>query len=174
MRSVVFTLCVLTAGCGSQTLESGTSPSAVSLTPTSLPAQRSAELPFKGTLAGTTSAIVTPPTLEIDLVGSGQSAQLGQFTTRSAHFGTLGVPVSTGTWDFTAANGDELFTTITSTAEPTGAQAIVTSIATIVGGTGRFAGATGTFTVRILEVHNEATATGEFSGSFEGHINLRK
>jgi hypothetical protein len=174
MRSIVFTLCVLAAGCGSQALESRTSPSDVPLRSTPTQAQHGADLLFKGTVAGTTSAIVTPPSLEIDLVGGGEATLVGRFTTRSAHFGTLGVLSSTGTWDFTAANGDELFATHTTTVEPGPAGGSGTSIATIVGGTGRFAGATGTFTVRFLDVHDEATATGEFSGSFEGHINLSK
>jgi hypothetical protein len=181
MRSIVLTVCVMAAGCSSRALESSTAPSAVSVAgtsaevaPASTQASRGAELPFSGTLAGTTSAIVTPPTLEIDLLGVGQATQLGRFTTRSAHFGVLGVPASTGTWDFTAANGDELFTTVTTTVEPGPAGGIGTSIATIVGGTGRFAGATGTFVVVFLDVHDEATATGQFSGTFEGHITLSK
>jgi hypothetical protein len=182
MRPILIGLCLLAAACSSQRLDSPTSPTSTGVgSPASTglglaqtPAQSGAELPFKGTIAGTTSAVVTPPTIEIDSVGGGVATHLGRFTARSANFGLLGVLASTGTWDFTAANGDELFTTISSTVEPLGpASGVVTSIATIVRGTGRFARATGTFTVRFTEVHDEVTATGEFSGSFEGHINLK-
>ena len=68
-----------------------------------------------------------------------------------------------------AANGDMLFTTIVAQGTPDpdtpGVQRIV-EIHTITGGTGRFAGAQGSFTViRLVE-----GATGVTSGSFEGTI----
>jgi hypothetical protein len=52
----------------------------------------------------------------------------------------------TGTGTTVAANGDELFATISGTGTVT-STAAVTTLNTITGGTGRFAGATGTFTV---------------------------
>jgi hypothetical protein len=42
------------------------------------------------------------------------------------------------------------------------------------GESGRFAAATGTFTLRFIDSHDEATATGKFSGSFEGRIDLNR
>jgi hypothetical protein len=70
--------------------------------------------------------------------------------------------------DFIAANGDSLFTAVTGQASPTenpDALAIVETH-TITGGTGRFAGATGSFTVeRLLN-----TVTDISSGSFGGTI----
>jgi hypothetical protein len=47
---------------------------------------------------------------------------------------------------FTAANGDQFFTTFTGTGTLTGLNAVVTGVATITGGTGRFADASGTLT----------------------------
>ena len=57
--------------------------------------------------------------------------------------------VSTGAATFTAANGDTLTTTVVGRATPTtpGVLSIVEDY-TITGGTGRFAGATGTFTLQ--------------------------
>lgn len=52
----------------------------------------------------------------------------------------------TGTGTTVASNGDELFTTFSGTATVT-STAAATTVNTITGGTGRFAGATGTFTV---------------------------
>lgn len=52
----------------------------------------------------------------------------------------------TGTGTTVAANGDELFATFSGTATVT-SSAAATTVNTITGGTGRFAGATGTFIV---------------------------
>lgn len=52
-----------------------------------------------------------------------------------------------GSETFTAANGDQFFTTFTGTGTLDGAlNAVVTGVATITGGTGRFADASGTLT----------------------------
>jgi hypothetical protein len=72
---------------------------------------------------------------------------------------------STGTFEFIAANGDELFTDIVG--EGSGAPiAHITECNTITGGTGRFAGATGNFTIhRVVDL-----STGLTSGAFGGTI----
>jgi hypothetical protein len=84
--------------------------------------------------------------------------------------------VSTGTFNLTAANGDQLFTTTTGGEDefiPPNVSR-VTLVATIVGGTGRFDAATGTVTLHQIGVIDFATATSSGSGSFEGHISLNK
>jgi hypothetical protein len=71
---------------------------------------------------------------------------------------------------FVAADGDSLFSTDSGQATPTADPGIlsITEMATITGGTGRFEGATGSFTgERLLN-----TATGVSSGSFTGTITL--
>src|SRR5262249_36631642 len=81
-------------------------------------------------------------------------------------FGTV-PPTGAGTYTFVAANGDTL------TADVTGASApvepgvvLITEHAVITGGTGRLAGATGSFTVeRLIDL-----VTHETVGSFEGTI----
>jgi hypothetical protein len=72
---------------------------------------------------------------------------------------------STGAATFTAANGDTLTSTVVGQATPTGATAVsIVEVYTIIGGTGRFAGATGTFTL-----HSTVDdATGVSSGTFSG------
>ena len=47
----------------------------------------------------------------------------------------------------------------------------VKTVATITGGTGRFADAAGTFTA-LLRASHDASDEGEFSGSFSGHLSL--
>jgi hypothetical protein len=74
--------------------------------------------------------------------------------------------------DFIAANGDSLSTTVTGQASPTeNADALfIVETFTITGGTGRFADATGSFTLeRLLN-----TVTNVSSGSFDGIIVFSK
>jgi hypothetical protein len=79
---------------------------------------------------------------------------------------------STGTFNFTAANGDQLFTTTAGGQDAFTPPNVshVTLVATIVGGTGRFAGATGTFTMQQTSIIDFATGTSSGSGSFDGTI----
>jgi hypothetical protein len=72
----------------------------------------------------------------------------------------------TGSAQLTASNGDSIYTTIAGSSEPSGTPGVnkITEINTITGGTGRFAGAVGSFTVERLV----SLATGFTSGSFHG------
>ena len=99
------------------------------------------------------------------------ATQLGRFT------GTVAAEVnpdasSTGTFNFTAANGDQLSGTFVGqgvSIPPN--QARITEVATIENGTGRFAGATGTFTMVSLHTIDFAAGTATGTGTFEGQIN---
>lgn len=76
-----------------------------------------------------------------------------------------------GSAHLTAANGDSIFTEIRGQAEPTETPGInsIEEINTITGGTGQFAGATGSFTVeRLVNL-----TTGFTSGSLSGKITVR-
>ena len=80
----------------------------------------------------------------------------------------LGTLIGVGTATFVAANTDSLFTSFTGHATPTPDPNIfmLQEVATITGGTGRFVGATGSFTLeRVINL-----ATGISSGSFTGTI----
>ncbi|MEO8075347.1 MAG: hypothetical protein ABI818_03395 [Acidobacteriota bacterium] len=75
---------------------------------------------------------------------------------------------ATGSSQFIAANGDRLYATIQGQGEPTDTPNLnrIVEINTIAGGTGRFAGAKGTFTVeRLVDL-----GTGLTGGSFHGTI----
>ena len=87
-------------------------------------------------------------TLTICGTAEGTATHLGRFTAVSVDTVNIATE-SAGTLDFTAANGDRLFTTTAGKEEAFTPPNIsrVRQVATIVGGTGRFAGATGTFTV---------------------------
>ena len=75
-----------------------------------------------------------------------------------------------------AANGDSLLTVATAEATPPDENGLITIVETHTitpsGGTGRFAGASGTFTQRRLVQVNTDGAINDTFGSFEGTIIL--
>ena len=188
MRQLIFGVCVLTAACSGSIPDSPTAPtSATGATAPTVPASqtsalRGTELPFHGTFTGTSVSCLfdgtcPPGTLIITGRKSGEATHLGRFTAITVAqltFPPTGDP-ATGTWDFTAANGDRLSATAVFTQDrfipPNVAH--VTVAATISGGTGRFAAATGTFTVRVVSTLNFDHTSSE-SGTFDGHINLNR
>ena len=102
------------------------------------------------------------------LEGEGIASHLGRFTTVGNITLNLATASGTGTVSYTAANGDVLNGTSIGQAVITAGIATVTETVTIIGGTGRFAGATGTFTV----VRRVVAATGSSSGTIDGTITL--
>jgi len=119
---------------------------------------------------------VTPPILHLSEAGEGTATYLGHFTATSATIVDLRTSAGEGTFDFTASNGDLLRTTTaggeTSFTPPNISH--VTLTATIVGGTGRFADATGTLTLTFDQTIDQATSTASTAGTIEGRINLNK
>jgi hypothetical protein len=137
------------------------------------------QVPFKGSLAGveTTTSVDPgfPPVAHILGEWTGNANHLGRYTLENPHTVNLVTRDATGTFTFTAANGDTVTADVTGHAEivsgtpPTAVLSIVEH-AIIIGGTGRFEGATGTFTVeRVLDqaIPPGVTTT---TGSFEGTI----
>jgi hypothetical protein len=172
MRLVALSICLLAAAC-SQQPGSPISPTSASPVAATQPAAiHATSLPFQGDISGTTRGVFTPPaTLEIILNGEGNATHLGRFTSEEHAIGTFPNPVATGTWVFTAANGDRLFATTESTSTPVGPGVDdVKTVATITGGTGRFVDASGAFTALVRASHEGDQ--GEFSGSFSGHLSL--
>jgi hypothetical protein len=112
-----------------------------------------------------------PPTIIfVDGSGTGTATNLGAFAASWLVTVTIAQnpqdpSPSTGTSEFNAANGDRLFTDIVG--EGIGAPvAQITECNVITGGTGRFAGAAGAFTMhRVVDL-----TTGATSGSFVGTL----
>ena len=181
MRSFILALCLSAAACSGGGLESPVSPTSAATAPTMPAATAGHELPFRGTFTLTTrGSFNCPPTcpptiLTIEGIQNGTATNLGRFTAVSVDVVNIATTEATGTLDFTAANGDQLRTTTVSHEEAFTPPNIstVSGIATIVGGTGRFAGATGSFTYRYTGVIDFANGTSSGAGSYEGHINLR-
>ncbi len=108
------------------------------------------ETPFKGSLEGVTT--ITPI----------------EFTVVRPEIVNLSTSTSIGSFAFTAANGDTLTTDFIGQASPTATPGVLKFVETaaITGGTGRFAGATGSFIV----TGSFDFATNLTTGSFEGTI----
>ena len=165
MRYLVLGFCFVAAACGDTSFKSSTAPSSSISDAASTNASGGSELPFSGTLQATET---------VDgglhrLSGTGQATHLGRFTLQS-EFTVTPPPVSTasGTATWTAANGDEIFTTVTGQAVVTFPTAAIVETHTITSGTGRFAEASGTLVVR----RSLNLVTLVSSGSIAGTVDL--
>jgi hypothetical protein len=134
------------------------------------PAAAEKKVPFKGKLeAVVTITPIDPQFIFVRKNGTGNATQLGWFTVDIPHLVDVTAGTGIGTYAFTAANGDTLTADFTGLATPTVPTSSVVSIvetAVITGGTGRFAGATGSFIV----TGSFDFATNLSTGSFEGTI----
>jgi hypothetical protein len=149
---------------GSLSLESAASGAGSRGTSASLSAAQS--VPFKGNVEGTQrSTPLQPPLAFVEGSATGNATHLGRFTVEFPHTVNFATRTGEGTFTFTAANGDTLTADFTGQAQP-GPIVSIVEHAIITGGTGRFAGATGSFTVQ----RQFDPATGTTKGSFEGTI----
>jgi hypothetical protein len=123
------------------------------------------QVPFKGSLEGTVTRSDPPPPIHVNVDAVGTATHLGRFSLEIPHLVTP--PFGHGFYHFAAANGDTLdaeFHGVSMMVAP--GVLYIEETATITGGTGRFAGATGGFTCeRLYDI-----AAGTTIGSFEGTI----
>jgi hypothetical protein len=142
-----------------------------------LPAAAQQQVPFKGTFQG--SDTVNPPTLTQTIMGTG--TLVGQFSSTTVL--TLTASGGTGSAQWIAANGDIIDTTVVGSgvhvdmapcqvvgAEPGDTYNKVTQIHTITGGTGRFAGVQGSFTLTLYHDVVARDGTHGTCGSYSGTI----
>jgi hypothetical protein len=110
-----------------------------------------------------------PPLLEVNVEATGNATELGRFALEIPHLVDPTSRLALGTYVFTAANGDTLIAHFAGQAMPTEVPGILHIVETAViadEGTGRFAGASGSFvTERWFDM-----ATGATVGAFEGVI----
>ena len=142
------------------------------------PALAGQALPFKGSMEGlhVSRTPLDPPRFFDVFEATGQATHLGQFELvieTVVDFGTR-PPTGEGTVTLTAANGDTLVADITGFSALVEPGLVLITEHAIVDpdrSTGRFAGATGTFTIERLA--DAATGvTGVTAGTFEGTIFL--
>jgi hypothetical protein len=126
------------------------------------------EVTFKGRLAGTVAVTpLAPPLASVLIEATGHATHLGTFTLEVPHLVNQATRIGQGSYVFTASNGDMLtadFTGLATLVEP----GVLTTheTAVITGGTGRFAGASGSF----IADRTFYLATGETVGSFDGSV----
>jgi hypothetical protein len=172
--SAVLVVAVLCAGCSQSALPTGPT-SAVSgpaALGASVPGANAAAaghgdqvVPFKGRLEGTvTVSPLTPPFALVTIVAIGTATELGRFTLVVPHTVNFATATGVGTFTFTSANGDTLAADFTGQADVSAPVFSIVEHATITGGTGRFAGATGSFTAHRLYDPVAGTTTGSIDG----------
>jgi hypothetical protein len=131
-------------------------------------AEPASPTPFKGKLEGDVASIPDPPLLHVNVEASGNATHLGRFTLEIPHVVYLTSRLAAGSYAFTAANGDTLSADFAGQAAPTAIPGVLLIVETAVikGGTGRFAGASGSF---VCERRYD-TLSGTTVGSFDGII----
>jgi hypothetical protein len=166
MRYVVIGFCVFAAACARAAPTGPTSSlSQIGGGVATTEARGGAELPFKGTYEGLETVGTVPSHHHLDATGN--ATHLGRFIVTADW--TLAQPAGFGTSTWTAANGDELSTSFTRLAVVMPPTITFTETHTITSGDGRFADASGTFTVvqtRGLSMPYNNSAT------IDGTINL--
>jgi hypothetical protein len=101
----------------------------------------------------------------LDREGTGTATYLGRYTEHVTMVINLPTLSSTGAATFTAANGDTLFATVAGQATRTSPTTLsIVEVYTITGGTGRFADATGAFTLESTLDQTTGVSTGTLSG----------
>ena len=139
--------------------------------PAALGKANGTDRPSSGKSSSTTTVDLATGTGSV--VGSGQLSHIGSFTfTNDITSFTLTGPDTfslTLTAIIVAANGDEIYTTATGTGTltPTGSE--TTLVSTIIGGTGRFADASGTITSKITSVTVSVVGTTVTNQDIEIH-----
>lgn len=143
-----------------------------------LPAAAQTQVPFKGAFSGNDT--FTPPTHTQSITGIG--TLVGQFSSTTVL--TLTASGGAGSAHWIAANGDSIDTTVVGSpehvpmspcqvvgAQPEDSYVKVTEIHTITGGTGRFAGVQGSFTLTLYhDVVPRSDGTHGTCGSYSGTI----
>ena len=171
MRYLLLAISVVSAGC-SQLPTSPTAPGGTAMAEEATQARGGTDLPFRGSFQGTEVDQVVPPNLLVNGTADGTATHLGRYTATFTVVVDLATSSSVGSIVLVAANGDELAGRFTGqgTATAPNVAHIIENV-TITGGTGRFAGASGSFTIdRTLD-----QLTGLSSGSLtEGSISLGK
>jgi hypothetical protein len=131
------------------------------------PAAAGEQVRFAGTFDGQSVQTPAPPFVHDEITSAGQASQIGQFTMVISATVDPVARTGFGTLTFVAANGDTLTATTTGVSTPTSTPGVLHIVeqATITGGTGRFAGASGSFTIDRLFDRTTGAVTGTFEGS---------
>ena len=170
-ESIVFAVSVMAVACGGDVAGEPLAPTSEALSR----AGGRVSLPFRGTITTADRGEIVVPNVVIRGTAEGTATHLGRYTATFVAVAPLEGNTGAGEYRFTAANGDQFVATFAGTATPDGSgNLIFTEVLTIVGGTGRFASATGTFTMIKTILLDEQAGSSTGTGSFEGRIELNK
>ena len=129
---------------------------------------RSGGVPFKGSLDGRYGLPTGEfPLIHESIVATGQATHLGRYTLEIEETVNLLQATAIGTFTFTAANGDTVYGNYTGHAQ-LGPVVTIFEDATVRGGTGRFEGATGSFSIERTFDPVNRTTKGLFDGTISG------
>jgi hypothetical protein len=128
-----------------------------------------AETPFKGRVNAVETGVTMFPIRSIIREGGGNATYLGKYTEHITMQINLMAMHSTGAATFTAANGDTLTASVEGQATLTTTPGVLSIVEdyTVTGGTGRFADATGTFTLESTVTQATGVSSGTFSGAID-------
>jgi hypothetical protein len=128
-----------------------------------------AETPFKGTVDAVETGVTIFPIRSVTREGGGTATYLGKYTEQVTAQINVVTRHLTGAATFTAANGDTLTATVEGQATLTTTPGVlsIVEVYTITGGTGRFAGATGSFTLESTVIQATGVSSGTFSGAID-------
>jgi hypothetical protein len=127
-----------------------------------------AETPFKGRVNAVETGTVVFPTRFVNREGTGNATHLGTYTQHVTMVINIPTLSSMGAAVFTAANGDTLLATVAGQATRTSPTTLsIVEVYTITGGTGRFADATGAFTLESTLDQTTGVSSGTFSGAID-------
>jgi hypothetical protein len=135
------------------------------------PGAAKTKIRFNGFLQGAEIDTPVGTTLTVDGSATGLATDLGEFTMTYDVTVNLVTGRGIGSAQFTAANGDTITTTLLGQGEPTDTPGInsIVEINTVTGGTGQFAGASGTIIVeRLVDLPSGFT-----SGAVRGKVTTR-
>lgn len=138
---------------------------AVLLLGQSLLAVAEVSVPFAGRFRGGETSQAVFPLLYVDGEVAGNASHLGRFKLDYDLVVDLTTISSSGTAELIAANGDSLFAEVLGQATVVGPEEVsIVEEYTIIDGTGRFEGATGSFTLRRHLLQTTGRTEGEFAG----------
>jgi len=129
-----------------------------------------ANRPFKGSFDGTQTVTPgTPPFATVQMQGEGTGSHVGRFEIALPHTVNFATATATGICTIIAADGSRIIASFSGQAQ-LGPIVSIVEQATITSGTGRFANASGTFTIH----RTFDQASGRTTGEFEGTLALSK
>jgi hypothetical protein len=129
-----------------------------------------ASTPFRGAFDGTQTVTPgTPPFATVQMHGEGEGSHLGRVEIAVPHTVNFATATATGICIIVAADGSRIVASFSGRAQ-LGPIVTIVEQATITSGTGRFANAAGTFTIR----RTFDPASGLTTGDFDGTLNVTK